>query len=103
MQLVAILTSHLSIFWIRYSKREITYWEIVDKIAKYPSPKLEGEGFSDLFKDFITQCLDKNMETRPSTEKLLVRSQSNVLESWIFEEVCRGGCKAKCEGVAKVS
>jgi serine/threonine protein kinase len=80
-------------YFIRnYRKHEITYWEIVDKIGRCSSPKLEAEGFSDMFKDFINQCLDKNMETRPSSEKMLVMLYSN-LESSFFEEVCRGGCK----------
>ena len=69
---VVILICFLSISIEEIRKRELTYWEIVDKIAKYPSPKLEGEEFSDSFKDFIAQCLEKSMDKRCTSDKLLV-------------------------------
>lgn len=76
-QLAATPTTLSSTPLATLRKREITYWEIVDKVAKYPSPKLEGEGLSDLLKDFIALCLEKSMETRPSSEKLLVLLKEN--------------------------
>eukprot|EP00475_Leptophrys_vorax_P030398 TRINITY_DN4548_c0_g1_i1.p1 TRINITY_DN4548_c0_g1~~TRINITY_DN4548_c0_g1_i1.p1 ORF type:complete len:327 (+),score=93.84 TRINITY_DN4548_c0_g1_i1:173-1153(+) len=43
---------------------------IVMLVPMSPAPKLEGD-YSDTFKDFISQCLQKNPDTRPSVKDLL--------------------------------
>jgi len=45
--------------------------QVVMRVPMTPPPKLEGDEFSDTFKDFVTQCLQKNPDTRPSVKDLL--------------------------------
>eukprot|EP00829_Urostomides_striatus_P020101 TRINITY_DN8255_c0_g1_i1.p1 TRINITY_DN8255_c0_g1~~TRINITY_DN8255_c0_g1_i1.p1 ORF type:complete len:103 (+),score=25.30 TRINITY_DN8255_c0_g1_i1:38-310(+) len=52
------------------STREVTYWEMLDRITHTLNPKIEGD-FSPKFKDFIAKCLDKNKETRINSKDLL--------------------------------
>merc|ERR1712176_1395943 len=43
---------------------------LITMIPMAPPPKLEGD-FSDEFKDFISQCLQKDPEARPEINELL--------------------------------
>ncbi|KAL4999372.1 hypothetical protein BDV10DRAFT_193593 [Aspergillus recurvatus] len=40
-------------------------------IPKEPAPRLQGDGYSNTFKDFIAQCLTKDPDRRPSAKDLL--------------------------------
>lgn len=40
-------------------------------IPKQPAPRLEGNEYSNTFKDFIAQCLTKDPDRRPSAKDLL--------------------------------
>lgn len=40
-------------------------------IPKQPAPRLEGNEYSNTFKDFIAQCLTKDADRRPSAKELL--------------------------------
>ncbi|OJJ06103.1 hypothetical protein ASPVEDRAFT_312021 [Aspergillus versicolor CBS 583.65] len=40
-------------------------------IPKEPAPRLQGDGYSNAFRDFIAQCLTKDPERRPSAKELL--------------------------------
>jgi serine/threonine-protein kinase 24/25/MST4 len=45
--------------------------QIVMRVPMNPPPKLDGDEFSDTFKDFISQCLQKNPDNRASIKDLL--------------------------------
>ncbi|THC87462.1 hypothetical protein EYZ11_013090 [Aspergillus tanneri] len=40
-------------------------------IPKEPAPRLEGDQYSNAFKDFITRCLTKDPDRRPTAKELL--------------------------------
>lgn len=54
-----------------------TLMEVLFAIMKGPPPTLEGEGFSDEFKDFVATCLKKDLAMRPTAQ---VRTW---LEGWV--------------------
>jgi len=58
--------------------KEVTYWEMLERVTQAPSLKIEGD-FSPKFKDFMGKCLDKNKETRPSSSDMLVNNYMIML------------------------
>jgi len=68
------------------------YWSLLHKLRDEPPPELPESEFSDVFRDFMKQCLVKDPKKRPSAKKLLKHPfvRDCVVPKIDYESNCSG-------------
>ena len=68
------------------------YWSLLHKLRDEPPPELPESEFSDVFRDFMKQCLIKEPKKRPSAKKLLKHPfvRDCVVPEIDYESNCSG-------------
>ena len=68
------------------------YWSLLHKLRDEPPPELPESEFSDVFRDFMKQCLIKEPKKRPSAKKLLKHPfvKDCVVPEIDYESNCSG-------------